>query len=401
MFDIKLDRVSKTYLVPADSPSRTSYLPPLRLLAKRTRKIEAVKNVSFEVEAGECFGIVGHNGSGKSSLLKLLSSITAPTAGEITIRGRLSALIEVSSGFHPELSGRENIFLNGSMLGMSRREISRKVSDIAEFAGLEEYLDVPVKRYSSGMYVRLGFSIAAHLEPDILLLDEVLAVGDIAFQAKCLKRIDELRQIGRTIVLISHDLEAIRRLCDRALLMHYGRVVMTGPPAEVIDHYQSVTFAGETDRLSGVSEHAEIEGAEYKDRREAECSNLSFRSDAPDPAVRTGYPMIARLGFRTTRQLTCISANILVYWPSGYLCTQIATASSGRELKLEPGTHEIEFRCPVLELQPGLYRVDLLLEANGRELDRKQRCATLQVQPGKSAFGDFFVDHTWSVNSQS
>jgi ABC-type polysaccharide/polyol phosphate transport system ATPase subunit len=389
MFDIKLDRVSKTYFVPVDSPSRRSYLPQLRLLGRRMREIRAVDDVSFEVEAGECLGIVGHNGSGKSSLLKLLSSITAPTSGEIAIRGRLSALIEVSSGFHPELSGRENIFLNGSMLGMSRSEISRKVGDVAEFAGLEEYLEIPVKRYSSGMYVRLGFSIAAHLEPEILLLDEVLAVGDIAFQAKCLKRIDQLRQIGRTIVLISHDLEAIHRLCDRALLMHQGRVLMNGSPAEVIDEYQQLSFA---DEPAGI-----VEGIQTN--KPAECSAISFHSVDTEGAVRTGYPMITRFGFRTTEWLNNISLSVFIYWPSGYLCTQITTATSGRELSLEPAAHVVEFHCPVLELQPGIYRIDLLIESNGQELDRRQRCAILRVQPGKAAFGDFFVDHTWSIDS--
>ncbi len=389
MVDIKLDHVSKTYLVPVDAPSRKSYLHRFNPVGRTMREIHAVSDVSFEVERGECLGIVGHNGSGKSSVLKLLSSITAPTSGEITIRGRLSALIEVSSGFHPELSGRENIFLNGSMLGMSRAEISRKVRDIAEFAGLAEYLDIPVKRYSSGMYVRLGFSIAAHLEPDILLLDEVLAVGDIAFQAKCLRRIDELHRTRRTILLISHDLEAIQRLCDRALLMHQGRIVMSGSPPEVIDRYQKISFADEVVN----------ELAESRTSRPAACSSISFHAAESGLPVQTGYPMITRFGFRTTERLKNVSASIFLYWPSGYLCTQITTASSGRDLTLEPAAHTLEFRCPVLALQPGIYRVDLLLESNGQELDRRQRCAMLRVQPGKAAFGDFYVDHAWSLTS--
>jgi hypothetical protein len=239
------------------------------------------------------------------------------------------------------------------------------------------------------MYVRLGFSIAAHLEPEILLLDEVLAVGDIAFQAKCLKRIDELRQIGRTIVLISHDLEAIHRLCDRALLMHQGRVLMNGSPAEVIDEYQQLSFA---DEPAGI-----VEGIQTN--KPAECSAISFHSVDTEGAVRTGYPMITRFGFRTTEWLNNISLSVFIYWPSGYLCTQITTATSGRELSLEPAAHVVEFHCPVLELQPGIYRIDLLIESNGQELDRRQRCAILRVQPGKAAFGDFFVDHTWSIDS--
>src|ERR1700758_710109 len=241
MFDIKLDRISKRYFIQAGTrPKKSFYWTEFSFLRKRTREVWALRDVSFQVEEGESLGIIGNNGAGKSTLLKLLSRITAPTSGEISIRGRLSALIEVGSGFHPELTGRENIFLNGSMLGMTRSEIARKVDSIVDFAGVPEYIDVPVKRYSTGMYVRLGFSIAAHLDPDILLLDEVLAVGDLVFQAKCLDLIAQLREYGRTIVLISHDLGAIQRLCDRAILLHHGQVVMTGTPVDVVDRYQQM-----------------------------------------------------------------------------------------------------------------------------------------------------------------
>ena len=243
MFDIRLDHVSKRYFIPSGSRDRSLGWPDLSFSGKKEKW--ALRDVSFEVQEGESVGIVGNNGAGKSTLLKLLSRITAPTSGEISIRGRLSALVEVGSGFHPELTGRENIFLNGSMLGMTRTEIARRVDSIVEFAGVPEYIDVPVKRYSSGMYVRLGFSIAAHLDPDILLLDEVLAVGDIVFQAKCLDLISQLRETGRTIVLISHDLGAIQRLCDRAILLHQGQVIMTGNPTDVVDHYQQMAMGEE------------------------------------------------------------------------------------------------------------------------------------------------------------
>src|SRR5215467_12144934 len=234
MIDLSLDRISKRYLIPDASAPRRWYSS----LRSHSTEMWALQDVSFQVNEGEAFGIVGHNGAGKTTILKLLSGITAPTRGTITIRGRLAALIEVSSGFHPELTGRENVYLYGAMLGMRRSEITRKMDSIVDFSGMERYIDVPVKRYSSGMYVRLGFAVAAHLEPDIVLLDEVLAVGDVAFQAKCLDRISALRKSGRTIVFVSHDLASVYRLCDRALLLDRGRVVMEGEPRVVIDSYQ-------------------------------------------------------------------------------------------------------------------------------------------------------------------
>nr|MBA2647447.1 ABC transporter ATP-binding protein [Pyrinomonadaceae bacterium] len=196
MIDLEFNHVSKQYLVRSDNYGGGGAVNPFvrqwRRLRPRSEAFWAVRDVNFQVMRGEALGIIGHNGAGKSTILKLLSSITAPTSGEIKINGRLSALIEVGSGFHPELSGRENVFLSGSILGMQRREIAAKLDSIVEFAGVRQFIDTPVKRYSSGMYVRLGFAIAAHLDPDILLLDEVLAVGDAAFQAKCIQRIKEL-----------------------------------------------------------------------------------------------------------------------------------------------------------------------------------------------------------------
>jgi lipopolysaccharide transport system ATP-binding protein len=199
--------------------------------------------MSFQVKRGESLGIIGPNGAGKSTILKLLSRITAPTEGRLTINGRLSALIEVGSGFHPELTGRENVYLSGSILGMRRSDITKKFDDIVEFAGLREFIDTPVKRYSSGMYVRLGFSIAAQLAPDILLLDEVLAVGDANFKVKCLDRIRELKESGTTIIFISHDLDSVKKLCDRALLIDHGQLRAEGDPADVINSYQKDTSA--------------------------------------------------------------------------------------------------------------------------------------------------------------
>ncbi len=198
----------------------------------------ALRDVSFEVPAGSAVGVIGRNGAGKSTLLKVLSRITEPTAGSATLRGRVASLLEVGTGFHPELSGEENIYLSGAVLGMRRDEIRRKFDQIVDFSGIEsQFLDTPVKRYSSGMQVRLGFAVAAHLEPEILLIDEVLAVGDAKFQAKCLGKIEEIGQTGRTVLFVSHNMPAILRLCSRAILLEHGRVVTDGPTHEAVRMY--------------------------------------------------------------------------------------------------------------------------------------------------------------------
>ncbi|GBD12176.1 Teichoic acids export ATP-binding protein TagH [bacterium HR24] len=197
----------------------------------------ALRDVSFSVAPGETVGIVGRNGSGKSTILKIIAGVTAPTAGTVTVRGRVSPLIELGAGFHPDMTGRENIFMNASILGMSNREIRERFADIVSFAELWEFIDVPVKRYSSGMYVRLGFSVAVHSDPDILLVDEVLAVGDLAFQEKCLAKMRQFQEQGVTIVLVSHSLELVNLFCHRALWLDGGRVVAEGRPAEVTQLY--------------------------------------------------------------------------------------------------------------------------------------------------------------------
>jgi homopolymeric O-antigen transport system ATP-binding protein len=201
------------------------------------REIWALRDVSFTLTEGEVLGIIGRNGAGKSTLLKLLTRITAPTEGHAVLRGRVGSLLEVGTGFHPELTGRENIYLNGSILGMKRREITSKYKDILEFSGVEKFIDTPVKRYSSGMYVRLAFAVAAHLEPEILLVDEVLAVGDFEFQRRCLGRMEDFSDSGRTVVFVSHQLQTIARLCERVMLLDGGQIVRDGPATEVVAHY--------------------------------------------------------------------------------------------------------------------------------------------------------------------
>ncbi|MBA3331858.1 MAG: ATP-binding cassette domain-containing protein, partial [Actinobacteria bacterium] len=204
---------------------------------REERSVLALRDVSLDVSRGQTLGVIGANGSGKSTLLKVLARITEPTAGRVTIRGRVGALIEVGTGFHPELTGRENVFLNGAILGMSRAEIRRKFEQIVEFAGTEQFLDTPVKRYSSGMKVRLAFSVAAHLEPEVLLVDEVLAVGDADFQRRCLGRMSEIGRSGRTILFVSHNLSAVESLCDRAIWLESGSIRAEGPASSVVSDY--------------------------------------------------------------------------------------------------------------------------------------------------------------------
>jgi len=204
---------------------------------EETKDIWALRDVSFELEQGGVLGVVGRNGAGKSTLLKILTRISTPTEGRAEIRGRVGSLLEVGTGFHPELTGRENVFLNGSILGMKQREIVRRFDEIVEFSGVEQFLDTPVKRYSSGMSVRLAFAVAAHLEPEILLIDEVLAVGDAEFQRRCLGRMEDLSQSGRTVLFVSHNMQAVSQLCDRAIWLERGRIVEEGPSSTVVADY--------------------------------------------------------------------------------------------------------------------------------------------------------------------
>jgi len=206
--------------------------------AATTEEFWALRDLDMEIRQGERVGIIGRNGAGKSTFLKVLSRITEPSSGRLNIRGRIASLLEVGTGFHPELTGRENIFLNGAILGMGKAEIKRKFDQIVEFSEVEKFLDTPVKRYSSGMYVRLAFSVAAHLEPEILIVDEVLAVGDAAFQKKCLGKMDDAGRDGRTVLFVSHNMSAVRQLCERGMILDAGLKVFDGPVAEAIEHYQ-------------------------------------------------------------------------------------------------------------------------------------------------------------------
>jgi len=310
MIDLLVDRVSKRYRVTETAATGTAgrgVRAALERLVPRSADFWALRDISFEVARGETLGIIGDNGAGKSTILKLLSGVTSPTSGQITVRGRMSALIEVGSGFHPELTGRENVYLSGSILGMRRREITAKLESIVDFAGVRHFIDTPVKRYSSGMYLRLGFSIAAHLEPDILLLDEVLAVGDAEFQAKCLERVNALHRHGRTIVFISHDLYAVERLCRRVALLSKGRVVADGPARDVIGMYQEIgrkrTEAEEAPATDNV-----ISG-------EAEILSVLCLDEHGDETqvIRTGDAVTFRVNYRVRTAIRDVRFELFAY----------------------------------------------------------------------------------------
>ncbi len=260
-----------------------------------TEEVWALRDVTFEVQQGEVLGIIGRNGAGKSTLLKVLTRITSPTLGRVEIRGRVGSLLEVGTGFHPELTGRENIYLNGAILGMKRREIAERFDAIVDFSGVERFMDTPVKRYSSGMYVRLAFAVAAHLEPEILLVDEVLAVGDAEFQRRCLGRMEELGSSGRTVIFVSHQLPAVAQLCDRAIQINGGSVVADGRPAEVIANYLHQTHS------SGSVREWPLESAPGNDLVRILAVRLVPHDDMPPGVVDVRRPIAVEIVFKVLR----------------------------------------------------------------------------------------------------
>ena len=393
MIDIRFDRVSKRYRIERpDLAAQGSWVS--KLLNRRSEDFWAVRDVSFEVRRGETLGIVGHNGAGKSTLLKLLSRITAPTSGEIVLTGTVAALIEVGSGFHPELTGRENIFLSGSILGMRRREIAEKLERIISFSGVGAFIDTPVKRYSSGMYVRLGFAIAAHLEPDILLVDEVLAVGDAAFQVQCHERLNELRRAGTTMLFISHDLTSIEQLCDRVILMHHGRLAAAGSPHEVVKEYQRIAAASIAEVPAAVaapdgSGRAHIVDVDFQDERGATTRR-----------TRTGESLVCRVIYDVAQVVDDAVIELFFYSRDGRtLYSQCTTALSGGALALSTGRGVLEFAVPELGLQPGVYSIGALIRQrlSSDSLDWFYKPARLYVEPGKAVRGYFYEPHSWRV----
>ncbi len=319
---------------------------------QREREFTALDDVSFEVRRGEVLGIIGRNGAGKSTLLKILSQITPPTRGEIDLYGRVGSLLEVGTGFHPELTGRENIYLNGAILGMSRAEIGREFDDIVSFAETEQFLDVPVKRYSSGMYVRLAFSVAAHLRPDILIVDEVLAVGDLAFQRKCLGKMDEVaREDGRAVLLVSHNAAAVRALCGRALLLDRGQVVHDGEVNDVLRSYLDIEPSGAA-VLTWTDKTAPQEGG----FRYSSVSVLNSRGE-PAAVLSHDEPFTIRLEYELDRPLPGLRVGFLMQTTEGVeVCGSNDVHVADPEERV-PGRQVSECRFPAHVLNEGRYQL--------------------------------------------
>jgi lipopolysaccharide transport system ATP-binding protein len=328
----------------------------------------ALKDVSFEVHEGEVVGIIGRNGAGKSTLLKILSRITEPTAGRVTLNGRVASLLEVGTGFHPELTGRENIYLNGSILGMGRAEIGRKFDEIVAFAEVEKFLDTPVKRYSSGMGVRLGFAVAAHLEPEILVVDEVLAVGDAEFQKKCLGKMSEVAKGGRTVLFVSHNMHAVRSLCQRGVVLRRGGVEFDGPAAGAIDCY-----------LAGLEQPPDA-GAR-SDRRPGSGEWRFTGADTSRPTYQVGEPIECKFNARPTK------ASAGTAFLSGLLTDQNGSPISQFDSRLVGvwvgGDQPVSgtLRVGGVWLKPGRYALELYLCSPTGILDQFERAAQFEVLP--------------------
>ncbi|MBY0522443.1 MAG: ABC transporter ATP-binding protein [Gemmataceae bacterium] len=315
----------------------------------------ALKDISFDVQPGSVVGIVGPNGAGKSTLLKILSRITRPTTGKVTIAGRVGSLLEVGTGFHPELTGRENIYLNGAILGMTRREIARRFDEIVAFAEVERFLDTPVKRYSSGMYVRLAFAVAAHMEPEVLLVDEVLAVGDAAFQKKCLRRMKDVGQQGRTVLFVSHNMAAVLGLCQRAFLIGQGGVRQEGPAAEVVEAYVRTLASPAGGRIDLRCHPSRAAGA-VPLLKELRLRNS--RGVATDTYC-CGEPLTIELDFQSIRPLDNPHFGIGFDDNMGQRVFSVATYLSPGELPPLHSPRTVRCRIAELSLAPGTYTLSL------------------------------------------
>jgi ABC-type polysaccharide/polyol phosphate transport system ATPase subunit len=396
---------------------------------------EALKGVSFDVPSGKTFGIVGRNGSGKSTMLKLIAGIGKPTSGTVRVDGRVSALIELGAGFHPEISGRENVYINGMMLGLSRREIARRFDDIVRFAELDEFIEAPVKTYSSGMYMRLGFAVAINVDPDVLLVDEVLAVGDEAFTHKCLDKFADLRRRGRTVLLVTHSLDLVTRFCDEALWLDGGVVKAHGDPKRVIDAYLMDVAGAENrqlaadDAITGTRDSGlgtretrtaasnpesripnpdQIEPSDmFKasegrwGSREVEITSVHLVGASGDPShmFQSGEGVEIRLRVRANQSVTDFAFGVGIFNTDGVCCYGTNTLIEGGTAGELSGDGEVRFVIDKLDLVEGTYKLDVAVHRqNGTPYDYHRLLHTFRVKSTLKEAGIFRPPHRWSFS---
>ena len=362
----------------------------------------ALRHVDFEVVQGEIVGIIGRNGAGKSTLLKLLSRVTAPTEGQIRINGRIASLLEVGTGFHPELTGRENIYLNGAILGMSRREISARLDEIVDFSGCAKYIDTPVKRYSSGMHVRLAFAVAAHLETDILIVDEVLAVGDADFQQKCLGKMQDMsRQSHRTVLFVSHNMAAVKRLCPRCVVVNKGRIAFDGPQAEAIGYYLNE------------NERTDTQLSERTDRNglgQIQLVNTDVLDKDQQPTARlfAGEKYTILLKFSAQSECRNVNVSVALFNHENMILADLTTQSTSFRLSKVNGDWELYCTIDRLPLNVGNYSYSVYCTTNDDLQDHIEFAGKFEVIGGdffgspklpSPTAGSTLIDHNWKWRS--
>lgn len=377
---IKVENLGKSYLVGHNAAQGERYTAlrdviarNAKNLARKTRdmfqgkaivqgdEVEefwALKDINFEIKQGDRVGIIGRNGAGKSTLLKILSRITEPTKGRITINGRVASLLEVGTGFHPELTGRENIFLNGAILGMSRREIQRKFDEIVDFAEVEKFLDTPVKRYSSGMYVRLAFAVAAHLEPEILVVDEVLAVGDSQFQKKCLGKMREVGSEGRTVIFVSHNMAAMSNLCDTGLMIEKGLIATYGGIQECIKYY-STSNRSQTARTIDFSYVKRKYANQLNNKARISALHFNSSKDAYFASFGFGEEIKMTLTVEVVQQLNALEIGLSIFNENDVEIISLLSSDAFVPEKVSPGFYDLSITIPEIMLMPGIYSLGI------------------------------------------
>ncbi|MDQ3282303.1 MAG: ABC transporter ATP-binding protein [Acidobacteriota bacterium] len=406
-FAIAVENVSKNYRL----WGRGSQFATLKsALLKRDLKltpdasVAALKDVSFSVDRGEAFGIIGRNGSGKSTLLKLISGILKPTVGRVAVNGRIAALIELGAGFHPEITGRENIYINGIMLGLSRREIEQRFDRIVEFSGIADFLDQPVKTYSSGMYVRLGFAVAVHVDPDVLLIDEVLSVGDEEFSARCVAKIQEMKYRGVTLLFVTHQLDQVRTLCDRAVWLDKGVVEAIGDPMRVVDAYlqevSGVTAAPEPEPVA--EEAPPPQKSETDEERwgsgEIVIKRVSLTDDAGRElvALGAGTPVIFDVDVEARTPQDDFVFGLGIYHADGTCVYGTNTDVEGYAPEKIEGKARVRFVVASLDLVAGTYRIDVAVHTrNGRAFDYRRNVLRVVVGSRVHDIGLYRPKHEW------